>query len=603
MPARTPAPHAAVVRRRLIGDSASARGDERRASRARRAAGIAPLAPRLARVCRDYPRDALRRRPRRRHVGCVVMIPSVLAYAELIGVPPVVGPVHGARRDGRLRAVRARHAGVRRSGRDRRAARRRRGRPARRRRPGAHAGARRRAGAFLVGVDPDPRFAAVRPATLADLLSKPVLVGYLNGAALVLIGTQVAQTPRPTAVNDQFFPRIAEALSRLPWTHLPTLALGLSLIGSALLLQRFAPRVPGIARRLHRRHRRRLRIRPCAVRGIALLGDMPQGLPSPALPAVSVQDWLRLAPGALAIAFAGLRRGHPARARGRGERCARTSTPTASSPRWGREPRRGAPRRLHGRRSSSRTLTVAATAAGRRWRSGSPPALLLLFVLVLAPLLSVAADRRAGGAPGPRRLRAVRLAGERPAAASRARRLPAVARGDLGVLLSACCPGILVGIVLSVLSLLIATARPRDALLRRLPADGRFHDLDDDEPGDNPPGVLVYRAVRAAGVRQRAPRHRASRGRSPHRDPPVRCLVLDLRSVPPTSTSPPTEVLDEFLDASSETASTSGSRAPTARCASSCCDSPHRARLSAERFFDSASAAVDDFLGNGSAPR
>ena len=48
---------------------------------------------------------------------------------------------------------------------------------------------------------------------LADLLSKPVLVGYLNGSALILIGTQVGKLLGLPLVNDQFFPRIAEALS------------------------------------------------------------------------------------------------------------------------------------------------------------------------------------------------------------------------------------------------------------------------------------------------------------------------------------------------------------------------------------------------------
>src|SRR5690606_22720480 len=63
----------------------------------------------------------------------------------------------------------------------------------------------------------------------------------------------------------------------------------------------------------------------------------------------------------------------------------------------------------------------------------------------------------------------------------------------LGVVLLGVLPGMLIGVALAFAEVLVEVARPRDAVLRRNPGDGRFHDLDDDVPGESPPGVVVYR--------------------------------------------------------------------------------------------------------------
>ena len=58
---------------------------------------------------------------------------------------------------------------------------------------------------------------------------------------------------------------------------------------------------------------------------------------------------------------------------------------------------------------------------------------------------------------------------------------------------SACCPACCSAWSCRLARLLVEVARPRDALLRRLPTDRRFHDLADDEGGATTPAVLVYR--------------------------------------------------------------------------------------------------------------
>ncbi|MEI8158757.1 MAG: sodium-independent anion transporter, partial [Burkholderiales bacterium] len=54
-------------------------------------------------------------------------------------------------------------------------------------------------------------------------------------------------------------------------------------------------------------------------------------------------------------------------------------------------------------------------------------------------------------------------------------------------------PGILLGLLVSLISVLVEISRPGDAVLRRLPHDGKFHDCKNDEDGERIPGLLVYR--------------------------------------------------------------------------------------------------------------
>jgi SulP family sulfate permease len=429
-----------------------------------------------------------------------------------------------------------------------------------------------------------------------------VLVGYLNGSALILVGTQVGKLIGVPLVNDSFFPRIAEAASRLPATHLPTLALGLAFIGLLFVLKRYAPAVPGS-------------LAVCVVGivvawafdlaqyRVALLGDMPQGLPSPRLPAVSAQDVLDLAPGALALAtliFAeGILLARAVAANLRQDIHANGELAALGTANLGAGLLGG----YTVGSSGSRTLTVAAYGGRTQVAQWTAAALLLLFVLVLAPLLrwlpivALAALLVYTGFAlfdWQENLRLKRLE-------PHAFRLSLGV--SLGVLLFGVLPGILVGVALSVLALLMSTARPRDAVLRRAPPDHRFHDIDEAGVGESPPGVVVYR-VYAPLVFANA-RHVAGRVRGLMRgaNGSMRCIVFDMQAVTMMDITA-MEVLDELFDELGE-AGIDFRFSHTNR--------PLREQLmrlgltthvGADRFFHAAWEAVEDFQRkNGSVPR
>ena len=167
----------------------------------------------------------------------------------------------------------------------------------------------------------------------------------------------------------------------------------------------------------------------------------------------------------------------------------------------------------------------------------------------------------------------------------------------LGVVLLGVLPGMLIGVALAFAEVLVEVARPRDAVLRRNPGDGRFHDLDEDVPGESPPGVVVYRLYAPlvfANARHVADRLRTLAATA---DPPARLVVLDMQAVweiDVTAAHTLAELYDEFERQGIDVRFARANRPLREQMGRMLAD--HRA--SRERFFPSASSAVDDFLAS-----
>jgi len=135
---------------------------------------------------------------------------------------------------------------------------------------------------------------------IANFLSRPILTGYLNGIALSIISGQLAKLLGFKVASAGFFRTLFEVVSRLGETHLPTLAVGLALFVLLQAFKRLAPRVPaplvavvlGIGA---------VYVLGLDRQGVAVVGPVPAGFPTPRIPAIQTGELWPLAFGACGI--------------------------------------------------------------------------------------------------------------------------------------------------------------------------------------------------------------------------------------------------------------------------------------------------------------
>jgi high affinity sulfate transporter 1 len=147
--------------------------------------------------------------------------------------------------------------------------------------------------------------AGARLGFLADLLSRPILVGYLGGVALIMIGGQLGRICGLALSADSIPGQLRELSGRLGEIHGPTLLLALGVLAFLALVQRLLPRAPGpllavalamgVVAAAHLEQR-----------GVAVIGAIPAGLPRPGLPPAATPSQLRqLLTAAVGIALVG----------------------------------------------------------------------------------------------------------------------------------------------------------------------------------------------------------------------------------------------------------------------------------------------------------
>src|SRR6266550_9077782 len=143
---------------------------------------------------------------------------------------------------------------------------------------------------------------------VADLLSKPTQIGYMNGLALTIL---IGQLPKlfgfSTDANGLINETSAFVLGLISGEAVgAAVAIGLVSLGLILMLGRWLPRIPGVLVAVL------VAIAASAVfdlasHGVSLVGPLPQGFPPLTIPGIeSVSDLPLLVAGALGIALVAL---------------------------------------------------------------------------------------------------------------------------------------------------------------------------------------------------------------------------------------------------------------------------------------------------------
>jgi len=124
-----------------------------------------------------------------------------------------------------------------------------------------------------------------RLGVLANFLSRPILVGFLNGIALSIFLGQIGKVLGFQVTASKIVPKLLEIISKLPSTQMPTLLVTLFSIAVLLLVRKFITKVPAALAVLV--------LSAVVVKlfdlqslGVAVLAPVPAGLPALALPIV-----------------------------------------------------------------------------------------------------------------------------------------------------------------------------------------------------------------------------------------------------------------------------------------------------------------------------
>jgi sulfate permease, SulP family len=139
---------------------------------------------------------------------------------------------------------------------------------------------------------------------LANLLSKPILVGYMAGVALLMIGGQVSNLTGINTTAETVLGAVQEVWQHLDIYHWPTLAIGLFVLIFLFAAQKLAPNFPAplLAVSLATAA---VAIGNLEQAGVAVIGKIPAGLPQLGLPQISIEDAKALLLPALGIALVG----------------------------------------------------------------------------------------------------------------------------------------------------------------------------------------------------------------------------------------------------------------------------------------------------------
>ncbi|HSL04137.1 MAG TPA: sulfate permease [Nitrospiraceae bacterium] len=329
---------------------------------------------------------------------------------------------------------------------------------------------------------------------LADFLAKPILVGYLNGVAISIFVGQIGKVFGFSMQSRGITLSLIELAGKLPQTHLLTLAVGLTTLAVILVSKRLLPRAPAP-----------LLATVAAValvyglglenRGVAVVGELPAGLPDLSWPQLDAEHLKLLLGGALGVALvsfsSGMVTARSFAARNRYDidvdqefialgTCQIASGLSQGFAVTGADSRTAVNDAMGGK-TQMVGLIAAATMAAVLFFLTEPlrylPVAALGAVLIIAAigLFDVASLRKMWHV-------------------SRAECVLSLFT-TVGVIWLDLLQGILLAVGSGLLLLITRVSRPSDALLGRVPGMRGWHDVADHQEAMTHPGLIVYRFV------------------------------------------------------------------------------------------------------------
>lgn len=385
---------------------------------------------------------------------------------------------------------------------------------------------------------------------IADLLSRPILTGYVFGSGLLIIGSQLVSLLGLGDVDTALYAFDLGAVVRnLDQTNVLALAIGLGSIALVLGLRRVDVRIPGA-----------LVVVAGSILLVALLGlddeievvgSFPSGVPMPSLPSVGLDDVLMLIGPAFAIALLV----YPD--------SVLTGRSLSTVGKYRLEPDReffgvGAANVGSGlltgfpvNGSQSRSFVVQSSGARSQVSSLWASAFVVLTLVFLTRVFEFLPTAALAGIVIVAGLGLLDVSDFRAIWRYRRSEFWMAAFTAFAVLVIGMLAGIIMVVALSLLVVLQRAAAPSTAVLGRIPGTDTYRDVADHPEAKPIPGLLLYRFD--------APVFFANAGRLrdeilaaiEEADPPTTCVVIDAESIYDID-STGAQILVELLDALEE---------------------------------------------------
>ena len=329
---------------------------------------------------------------------------------------------------------------------------------------------------------------------IADLISKPTMIGYMNGLALTILIGQLPKLFGFKIEADDLIGEVTGFVKGLAHGEAVAAAAAVGIAGIILILvlQRWLPKVPAVLIMVV------LAIAATSVfhladHDVSLVGVLPKGFPPLTIPSVRLADLGPLFAGALGISLVSL--------------ADTISTASAFAARTGQEVRgngemigigvanlaaglfQGFPVSTSGSRTA-----VAERSGAKTQLTGVTGAALIILMIVLVPGLFknlpqpalaavvITASLSLADIPGTARLWRQR----------KAEFLLSIA-AFLGVALLGVLPGIAIAVGLSILNVFRRAWRPYDTQLGRVEGLEGYHDVHSYPEAQHLPGLVIYR--------------------------------------------------------------------------------------------------------------
>ena len=326
---------------------------------------------------------------------------------------------------------------------------------------------------------------------VADLLSKEVQVGYMNGLGITIIVGQLPKLCGFSTDADSFVDEVKAFVAGVDRTDATTLTLGLATLAVLLVLPRATRRLPAILVAIVGATVVSA-VLDLATKGVDTVGALPKGLPTPQVPWTSLSDVGPLMLAALGIALVSL--------------TDTIATSTSFGARRGEEVRPDQEMIGLGTAnlvaalfqgfsvstSSSRTAVAEQSGSKSQLTGLVGAAVVAVLLLFLNGLLTDLPQTALAAVVITAALSLMDLSALRRYWTVRRTALLLSVVASLGVIFFGVLEGILIAIVLSVLLFFRRSWWPHGAVLGRAP-DGTWHDVTGDIAVSEEPGILAYR--------------------------------------------------------------------------------------------------------------